>query len=150
MNALGLYVGRIRLFRRADWIVYVSWVGLMMGLCAATGGFVWLGRRVAAPLPAEAFLVPAGAAVFTLAIALDTIGHRTIYREALRGGEALVHHVIIGLGIASCILLCATRKSDASGPVIAIFSRSLMLGQTWYRPAEALPRRQTRPGAGRR
>ena len=126
MNALGLYVGRIRLFRRADWIVYVSWVGLMMGLCAATGGFVWLGRRVAAPLPAEAFLVPAGAAVFTLAIALDTIGHRTIYREALRGGEALVHHVIIGLGIASCVLLCAAysggRRFGVPALVLTILS----------------------------
>ena len=107
MNAIAVYVGRIRLFRRTDWIVYVSWVGLMLGLCAVTGGFVWLGRSVGAPLPAEALLVPLGAAVFTLAIAVDTIGHRTIYREALRGGEALVHHVIIGLGIASCVLLCA-------------------------------------------
>ena len=40
--------------------------------------------------------MPLGAAIFTLAIAVDTIGHRTIYKEALRGGEALVHHVIIG------------------------------------------------------
>ena len=39
-----------------------------------------------------------GAAIFTLAIAVDTIGHRTIYKEALRGGEALVHHIIIVRG----------------------------------------------------
>jgi len=120
MNALAIYVGRIRQFRRNDWIVYVSWVGLMLGLCAVTGGFVWAGRHFAAPLPAEASLVPLGAAVFTLAIALDTIGHRTIYREALRGGEALVHHVIIGLGIASCILLCAAYSGGRSYGVPAL------------------------------
>jgi len=107
VNALAIYVGRFREFNRADWIVYVAWVGVMLGLCAATGGFVWVGRRAGAPLPPEAYLVPVGAAVFTVAISLDTIGHRTVYKEALRGGEALVHHVIIALGVSSCVLLCA-------------------------------------------
>jgi hypothetical protein len=65
-------------------------------------------------------LVPLGAVVFTLAIALDTIGHRTIYKEALRGGEALVHHVIIFLGIASCVLLCAAYAGGATYAVPAL------------------------------
>jgi len=120
MSALAVYLGRIRLFQRADWAAYVSWVGLMLGLCAATGGFVWLGRRAGAPLPPEAYLVPLGAAVFTLAIAVDTIGHRTIYKEALRGGEALVHHVIIALGIGSCVLLCAAYSGGRLYGVPAI------------------------------
>ena len=113
MSALAVYLGRIRYFERADWAVYLTWVGLMLGLCAATGGFVWLGRRAQAPLPPEAFLVPLGAAIFTVAIAVDTIGHRTIYKEVLRGGEALVHHVIIALGIGSCVLLCAAYGGGA-------------------------------------
>jgi hypothetical protein len=120
MSALALYVGRIRMFRRADWIVYAAWVGLMLGLCASTGGFVWLGRRLGAPLPAEAVLVPLGAAIFTVAIAIDTIGHRTIYRQALRGGEALVHQVIIGLGIGSCILLCAAYSGGRAYAIPAL------------------------------
>ncbi len=120
MNALAIYVGRIRQFQRVDWIVYAAWVGLMLGLCVTTAGFVWLGLRVAAPLPAEATLVPLGAAVFTVAIALDTIGHRTIYREALRGGEALVHHVIIFLGIGSCVLLCAAYAGGSRYGVPAL------------------------------
>jgi hypothetical protein len=120
MNALAVYLGRIRFFGRADWAAYVSWVGLMLGLCAATGGFVWLGRRAGAPLPPEAYLVPLGAAVFTLAIAVDTIGHRTIYKEVLRGGEALVHHVIIALGIGSCVLLCAAYSGGRLYGVPAI------------------------------
>src|SRR3982751_5498202 len=80
---------------------------MMVGLCAVTAGFVIVGHRAGAPLPPAAGLVPLGAAVFTLAIAVDTIGHRTIYKEALRGGEALVHRVIIALGIGSGVLLCA-------------------------------------------
>ena len=49
--------------------------------------------------------MPLGAAIFTVAIAIDTIGHRTIYKEVLRGGEQLVHHITIVCGVLSCILL---------------------------------------------
>src|SRR3954447_14362937 len=101
---LRLYFGRLRLFRPVDWAVYVAWVGLMVGLTAATAGFLALGRRAGALFPAEAYLLPVGAGVFTLAIAVDTIGHRTVYKEALRGGEAMVHHIIIVAGMGSCVL----------------------------------------------
>lgn len=117
---VALYVGRIRQFQRNDWFVYAAWIGLMLGLCFSTGGFVWAGRRASAPLPREAYLVPLGALVFTLAIALDTIGHRTIYKEALRGGEALVHHIIILAGIGSCVLLCAAYSGGATYAVPAL------------------------------
>ena len=46
-RAFAIYVGRIREFRRGDWIVYAAWVGLMVGLCARHGGFVW--RSAIAP-----------------------------------------------------------------------------------------------------
>lgn len=117
---IALYVGRIREFQREDWIVYVAWVGLMLGLCFSTAGFVLVGRQAAAPLPSEAYLVPLGAVIFTMAIAVDTIGHRTIYKEALRGGEALVHHIIIVAGIASCVLLCAAYSGGAAYAVPAL------------------------------
>ena len=120
LAAIATYVGRIREFQRIDWIVYLSWVGLMLGLCFTTGAFVWVGRRAGAPLPPEATLVPLGAMIFTLAIAVDTIGHRTIYKEALRGGEALVHHIIIVAGIASCVLLCAAYSGGASYAIPAL------------------------------
>jgi hypothetical protein len=115
-----VYVGRMREFERADWIVYTAWVGLMLGLCAVTAGFVALGRHAAAPVPSVGVLVPLGAGIFTVAIAVDTIGHRTVYRQALRGGEALVHHVIIGLGIGSCVLLCAAYHGGATYAVPAM------------------------------
>jgi hypothetical protein len=120
VNALAIYVGRVREFQRSDWLVYLAWVGLMSGLCVSTGAFVWWGHRLGAPLPAEATLVPFGAMIFTLAIAVDTIGHRTIYKEALRGGEALVHHIIIVAGIGSCVLLCAAYAGGATYAVPAL------------------------------
>jgi hypothetical protein len=104
---LKTYFGRIRLFTGVDWAVYIAWVGLMLGLVLVTAGFLVVGLRAGAIFPPEAYLVPLGAAVFTAAIAVDTIGHRTVYKEVLRGGEALVHHIIIAAGMGSCVLLCA-------------------------------------------
>ncbi len=103
---LTVYVGRIREFDRADWAVYLFWVVGMAGLGAVIASFQLFGRAHGAVFPAEAYLVPIGVAIFAAAIAVDTIGHRTIYKEVLRGGEQLVHHVIIALGISSCVLLC--------------------------------------------
>jgi hypothetical protein len=120
VRALAVYVGRLREFQRADWLVYASWVGMMVGLCAVTGGFVLIGHRAGAPLPPAASLVPLGAAIFTVAIAIDTIGHRTIYKEALRGGEALVHQVTIGLGVGSCLCLCAAYRGGTLWKVPAL------------------------------
>lgn len=102
---LAIYLRRIREFRRADWLVYLAWVGVMLGLVASTGGFLLAGARAGVAFPLEAWLVPIGAAVFTVAIAIDTIGHRTIYKEVLRGGEQLVHQITIVCGVASCVLL---------------------------------------------
>ncbi len=125
LSEVGIYVGRIRQFTRADWIVYVAWVGLMLGLVAATGGFLLVGRAAGVDFPAEAWLVPGGAAVFSVAIAIDTIGHRTIYREALRGGEALVHHITIFAGVASCILLCAAYPQRAGFAILAMVTTAV-------------------------
>jgi len=102
-----LYVGRMRQFSRQDWLVYVAWVGLMLGLVAATGGFVGVGHAGGVALSPAAYLVPAGALVFTLSIAIDTIGHRTVYREEIQQAEGLVHAVTILCGIGSCVLLSA-------------------------------------------
>jgi hypothetical protein len=104
-NRLAIYVGRIRAFDRTDWAVYLAWVGMMLGLVASTGGFLLAARARGVRWPEEAWLVPIGAAIFTIAIAIDTIGHRTIYKEVLRGGEQLVHHITIGCGVGSVVLL---------------------------------------------
>lgn len=99
------YLSLVRRFDRDDWIAYVSWVGLMLGLVAVTGGFLVLGLARGVTFPAEAWMVPIGAAIFAGAIAVDTIGHRTIYKAEIAKAEGLVHHVTIFCGIGSCVLL---------------------------------------------
>ena len=95
------YVGRIAQFRAYDWLLYVSWVLAMFGLCGVTGGFLLLGSAHGVEFPAEAWLVPIGAFTFAAAIAIDTIGHRTVYKAVLAQGEGFVHQITIALGISS-------------------------------------------------
>jgi hypothetical protein len=102
-----VYVGRVREFTRVDWLVYVSWVGLMLGLVFATGGFLLAGHTHGVVFTPEAWLVPIGSTIFTISIAIDTIGHRTIYKEEISGAEGLVHAITIFCGITSCVLLTA-------------------------------------------
>jgi hypothetical protein len=101
-----IYVCRVKEFNTMDWLSYVAWVGLMSGLLFATAGFVLLGWVNGVSYPSYVWNVPVGTLVFVGAIAFDTIGHRTIYKEELKKGEALVHHITIFAGITSCLLLC--------------------------------------------
>lgn len=121
-NPLAVYVGRIAEFSRTDWLVYVAWIGTMLGLVLSTGGFLLFGHLHGAAFPAEAWLVPGGAAVFAIAIAIDTIGHRTIYKQALAGGEALVHHITIFCGVASCVLLILAYAHRAAAIPAIVFT----------------------------
>jgi hypothetical protein len=126
-SRLAIYVGRIREFERVDWWVYLSWVGLMLGLVASTGGFLLAGRLHGVAWPAEAWLVPIGAAIFSVAIAIDTIGHRTIYKAVLRGGEQLVHHITIGCGVTSVVLLVlAYRQPVCAIPALVLTALSFL------------------------
>jgi hypothetical protein len=107
---LRAYVGRVREFERRDWVVYLGWVGLMLALFASTSGFLVYGALHGVVFPGEAWLIPIGAAIFALSIAVDTIGHRTIYYQAISGPEGLVHSVTIFCGIGSVVLLCAAHS----------------------------------------
>jgi hypothetical protein len=110
LSEVRVYLGRMSEFRRDDWIVYVAWIGLMVGLCVSTGGFLAIGHLHGAPFPEVAWLVPVGAVIFTVSIAIDTVGHRTIYKEAIAGAEGLVHGITIFAGIGSSVLLCAAYR----------------------------------------
>lgn len=114
LEELAIYFGRLRDFDRKDWLVYVGWVGLIGSLALASAAFLTIGARAGAVFPAHAYFVPIGAAIFALAIAVDTIGHRTVYKAYLRGGEGLVHHIIIACGIGSCVLLCAAYPAPSA------------------------------------
>jgi hypothetical protein len=109
-HELTRYIGRVREFDGSDWLVYTAWVGLMVGLVLATSGFMWLGHTHGVHYPSEAWLLPLGSLVFTLSIAVDTIGHRTIYKQEIQGAEGLVHAICIFCGIASCVLLSAAYR----------------------------------------
>ncbi len=100
-----IYAGRVSEFQVNDWVAYVLWVGLMLGLFVVTFGFLLLGHWGGVVYPPYVWNVPLGVAIFAVSIAFDTIGHRTVYKEELKKAEALVHHVTIFAGISSCILL---------------------------------------------
>jgi uncharacterized membrane protein YoaK (UPF0700 family) len=126
-SELARYVGRVQQFERRDWAVYVAWVGLMLGLVFATGGFMWVGNRHGVLFPAIAWWVPIGAVVFTVSIAIDTIGHRTVYKAEISGAEGLVHGITILCGIASCVLLClAYQRHDVWIPAMVLTLLSLL------------------------
>ncbi len=114
LSEVGVYVGRVRQFERVDWAVYVSWVGLMFGLVFATGGFLLVGRGAGVVFPGVAWWVPVGAFIFAVSIAIDTVGHRTIYKQEIKAAEGLVHGITILCGIGSCILLCAAYDNPAA------------------------------------
>ncbi len=100
-----IYVGRVRLFKFDDWMSYIAWVGLMFGLLFSTTYFVLFGYFHGAQFPDYVWSVPIGVFIFVVAIAFDTIGHRTVYKEELLKGEALVHHITIFAGITSIVVL---------------------------------------------
>ena len=100
------YAGQIKEFKKVDWAVYVVWIGLMFGLLAAVGIFLGTGYANGVQYPVYVWNIPLGIFIFSTAIAFDTIGHRTTYKEELQRAEALVHHVTIFAGITSTLLLC--------------------------------------------
>lgn len=104
-NQLYVYVSRMKHFSREDWLVYLVWVGLMVGLFAVVGGFILTGWLNRVHYPAYVWNIPIGIMIFTVSIAIDTVGHRTVYKEELMKAEAFVHHITIFCGIASCVFL---------------------------------------------
>lgn len=113
VSDVAVYVGRIREFEKNDWSVYVGWVGLMLGLVLSTGGFLLYGHSQGVRFPGEAWMVPIGATIFAVSIAIDTIGHRTVYKDEISRGEGLVHGITIFCGVGSCVLLCAAYQHRA-------------------------------------
>jgi uncharacterized integral membrane protein len=100
------YYGRIAEFDSQDWLVYVCWVGLMIGLLVVVSAFLFAGAFIGGvTFPPYVWNIPLGIAIFSFAIATDTIGHRTVYKQELQKAEALVHHITIFCGVSSCVLL---------------------------------------------
>ena len=101
-----VYASRVSSFNSRDWLVYILWVGLMYGLFFVVSFFIGTGYYHEVNYPAYVYNIPVGIFIFSTAIAFDTIGHRTIYKEFLQKAEALVHHITIFAGITSVLVLC--------------------------------------------
>ncbi len=135
-----IYIGRAREFDKQDWLVYVSWIGLMSGLLFSVSAFFLAGWMNGVTFPAYAWNVPIGTLIFVGAIAIDTIGHRTIYKEALQKGEKLVHHITIFAGITSVVGLCLAyeNREFMRFPVLIMIFLSIVYslideGMHWHR-----------------
>ncbi|OQW51562.1 MAG: hypothetical protein A4S09_10055 [Proteobacteria bacterium SG_bin7] len=100
------YANQIWQFNKIDWQVYFAWVGLMLGLLFSVTAFILVGHFNNANFPPYVWNVPIGTLIFVGAIAFDTIGHRTTYKEYLKKGESLVHHITIFAGVTSVLALC--------------------------------------------
>ncbi len=122
-----IYAKRIFEFKRADWVYYAQWLGLMAGLFICTGGFVLVGWFHGVSFPDYVWNVPLGTLIFIGAIAFDTIGHQTAYKEALKNGERLVHLITIFAGVTSCIILCLAYRWPVffRVPAIALIALSI-------------------------
>lgn len=101
-----VYVRRMREFSAKDWTVYVSWIGMIGSLFGIVTSFLYFGWSNGVLFPTYVWNISLGAFVFALAIAIDTIGHRTIYKNAILKGENMVHHITIFAGITSVLGLC--------------------------------------------
>ena len=135
-----VYVGRIREFNSTDVIIYILWIGMIFGLFAATFSFVVLGAMNGVQWPAYVWNIPLGALIFTLAIAIDTIGHRTVYKEILQKGEALVHHITIFAGVTSVLALCLGYENPSAmyHPALVLIGLSVFYSMVdeamhWFR-----------------
>lgn len=134
------YVMRIREFDLKDWMVYAVWVGMMLGLFAVIAAFFSVGYIHGIEYPGYAWNIPVGTFIFTAAIAFDTIGHRTVYKEALQRGEALVHHITIAAGISSVVALCLAYENPSfmKIPALVLIFLSIVYslvdeGMHWHR-----------------
>lgn len=121
------YVAEIGKFDKADWRYYAGWVGLMLGLLFSVSGFLAVGYIHRVDFPGYVWNIPIGIAIFVGAIALDTIGHRTRYKERLEDGEGFVHSITISLGISSVVALCLaySHRDFFRIPALVLMSMSI-------------------------
>lgn len=135
-----LYAKQVNQFNKQDWLSYIAWVGLMLGLLFSTTAFTLIGYLNGVDFPAYVWSVPIGTFIFVGAIAFDTIGHRTTYKHELLKGEALVHHITIFAGVTSCLILCLAytwpeflRFPALSFVALSIFYSIIDEGMHWRR-----------------
>ena len=100
------YMAHIREFSAWDWICYIAWIGTISSLFFGVTAFTLAGKWSGVVWPGYVYTICFGTGLFTVALAVDTIGHRTVYKAELLKGEAYVHHMIIVTAVTSVMALC--------------------------------------------
>ncbi len=104
---IAIYAGRIGEFNATDWLVFLMWVGMIIGLMASFFAFLCTGDSNGVYYPAYVWNILIGIFIFGVSTSFNTIGHKTIYYVEPQKAESLiVYHVTIMLGIVSSVLLC--------------------------------------------
>ncbi len=126
------YVGNIRRFSASDWRRYLAWIGTIASLLFGTTFFTVWGATHGVVFPGYVWFIPIGTALFCGALAVDDIGHRTVYKKDLGKGEGYIHQMIVATAVPSVMALCLcyehpeTFKIPALGLIFLSFFYSAM------------------------
>lgn len=107
---ISTYAANIRKFKRTDWLRYLLWIGSIFGLLCGTTGIAVYGALTGTVWPAYVWWIPFGTLMFCGALAIDDIGHRTLYKQQLSKGEGYVHQMIAGTAVPSVVCLCLAHQ----------------------------------------
>lgn len=114
------YVGNIRRFDGGDWLRYVAWIGTIASLLIGVSAFLTLGFVNGVVYPGYVWFIPGGTFLFVSALAVDDIGHRTLYKADLRAGEGHVHKMIVVTAVSSVMALCLCYQHGETFEVAAL------------------------------
>jgi hypothetical protein len=140
LGQVARYVANIRRFTPGDWLRYLAWIGTIAALLLGTSSFVLIGHVNGVEWPGYVWLIPLGTAMFCSALAIDDIGHRTLYKEDLKRGEGAVHQMIVATAVPSVMALCLcyehpeTFRMPALGLIfLSFFYSALDEAMHWIR-----------------
>jgi hypothetical protein len=121
------YVSNIKRFEFTDWVRYLCWIGTISSLLFGTSAFVFIGFLNDVVYPGYVWFIPLGTFLFVAALSLDDIGHRTLYKQDLRKGEAYIHQMIIATAVPSVMALCLAYENPETFkmPAMALIFLSL-------------------------
>lgn len=121
------YVGNISRFSGSDWRRYLAWIGTIASLLVGTTAFVTWGHAHGVDWPGYVWFIPLGTGMFCGALAVDDIGHRTLYKRDLVKGEAYIHQMIVATAVPSVMALCLCYEHPETFrmPALALILLSL-------------------------
>ncbi len=99
------YIRYTSKFTRVDWIKYVTWVGMMIGLNVFVSTILFTGLGTGTSFPVYVWLIPISILGFTISIAFDNIAHSVIYKEWISLSEFTIHKFTTTAGIGSTVAL---------------------------------------------